>query len=1048
MKHTSKILIALLVLATMLMSLTVLTAGAEETATSNPNVLNFSDMDTYARGAKADGETEVINSVYTIIHSSGSRLEGNSKTFDDGFKSTNRFDFNGKVSAGKVPTKAALKISLSGASNIKVWWVGGGADRCLTLLDSTGAEVKSFVAADNKTTIISEFTNVASGTYYLCSTVGNNYWFKVEATPYCTHANTEAIPAVDATCTEAGAGVGTKCSDCGAVITAPEVVDALGHDGVLVDAKAATCIATGNNAYYDCSRCDKYFTDAECTIETTVADETIKMVPHSYGEDNICTTPDCGAIKPDCEHPNPIAATCQAGAYCPDCESTISTPNPDNHIPGAAATCTTAQLCTGCEAQIAPALDHDMQDVAAQASTCLVKGWEAYQQCSRCDHNTKVELALAPHTYDIEHSTVDKEPTCTVIAERTYTCTLDGCTATKKETVLYAHEYDANNKCTKCGVTAYIFDATEFEAAADKEAIAAGVYGDYFTIGGTVKKRFNNGAVYAAELEKKSTGWIEITLDHKATVVVFFSSTGGSNNSFINMVPVSGGITGDKIFATDKEVVGTTYIYFEVELDAGTYRIVCPDSQRNTRVSKVAVFEADHAYTENTDAYVAPSCTEAGSKTYVCACGASYNEPVASTGHNFANDWSNDGDNHWHACQNTGCTEISGSTAHEFATDANGDNACTACGYVVHVHQHTVAQSDATHHWNKCSSCDDTTEKVAHTWDREVTCTEGKSCACGYTVAALGHSYENGACSVCQAPDYNYDHIHVFTPGLVTPGTDKGEIEVGTEYADFFKIHGVVTQRNKSGAVYAVEVGKNGTGGIMFTVESNAVITVSFSSTGGENISAVGLIDARGNVILADDKTATVTGTGATNLTFTVKAGTYYVASPESEYNRGARVLAVNVTYKLCEHTYAPGHIDPNCLYGGGDANICSKCNHTVYTSEEAALGHAWNEGSVTTAPTCTEKGEKTYTCTRCNETKVEEVEATGHNYVDGKCACGAEDPDYVAPDPQPDPQPEPKPEPQPEPELNIFQKIWLAIVNFFKGIGNFFKNLFSGKKN
>ena len=40
---------------------------------------------------------------------------------------------------------------------------------------------------------------------------------------------------------------------------------------------------------------------------------------------------------------------------------------------------------------------------------------------------------------------------------------------------------------------------------------------------------------------------------------------------------------------------------------------------------------------------------------------------------------------------------------------------------------------------------------------------------------------------------------------------------------------------------------------------------------------------------------------------------------------------------------------------------------------------HAWNDGIVTKEPTCTEAGEKTYTCT-CGEVKVEPIKALGHD--------------------------------------------------------------------
>ncbi|MBR7179761.1 MAG: Ig-like domain-containing protein, partial [Oscillospiraceae bacterium] len=50
---------------------------------------------------------------------------------------------------------------------------------------------------------------------------------------------------------------------------------------------------------------------------------------------------------------------------------------------------------------------------------------------------------------------------------------------------------------------------------------------------------------------------------------------------------------------------------------------------------------------------------------------------------------------------------------------------------------------------------------------------------------------------------------------------------------------------------------------------------------------------------------------------------------------------------------------------------------------------HEWSDWTVTTEPTCTEKGVETRTCA-CGETETREVEALGHEYVNGKCTrCG-----------------------------------------------------------
>ena len=72
---------------------------------------------------------------------------------------------------------------------------------------------------------------------------------------------------------------------------------------------------------------------------------------------------------------------------------------------------------------------------------------------------------------------------------------------------------------------------------------------------------------------------------------------------------------------------------------------------------------------------------------------------------------------------------------------------------------------------------------------------------------------------------------------------------------------------------------------------------------------------------------------------------------------------------------------------------VCTECG--------ATHEHDWQEQtSLAQSPTCTEKGSKTYKCSKCGETKVEEIPATGHtwkihqiaqNKSECKCSvCGA----------------------------------------------------------
>ena len=68
---------------------------------------------------------------------------------------------------------------------------------------------------------------------------------------------------------------------------------------------------------------------------------------------------------------------------------------------------------------------------------------------------------------------------------------------------------------------------------------------------------------------------------------------------------------------------------------------------------------------------------------------------------------------------------------------------------------------------------------------------------------------------------------------------------------------------------------------------------------------------------------------------------------------------------------------------GKTEGSHCSVCGKVIKAQKEVpALGHNWDSGKITKAATCTEAGVKTYTCTRCQKTKTEEIKATGHKEV------------------------------------------------------------------
>ena len=104
------------------------------------------------------------------------------------------------------------------------------------------------------------------------------------------------------------------------------------------------------------------------------------------------------------------------------------------------------------------------------------------------------------------------------------------------------------------------------------------------------------------------------------------------------------------------------------------------------------------------------------------------------------------------------------------------------------------------------------------------------------------------------------------------------------------------------------------------------------------------------------------------------------------------------------KHSYKDIVTAPTCTEKGYTTHTCS-CGDSYVDTYVDALGHAWDNGKVTKEPTATETGVRTYTCTRCSETKTETIPKLTHEhsykdvvtaptctekgYTTHTCACG-----------------------------------------------------------
>ena len=138
-----------------------------------------------------------------------------------------------------------------------------------------------------------------------------------------------------------------------------------------------------------------------------------------------------------------------------------------------------------------------------------------------------------------------------------------------------------------------------------------------------------------------------------------------------------------------------------------------------------------------------------------------------------------------------------------------------------------------------------------------------------------------------------------------------------------------------------------------------------------------------------------------------------YYAGSEAQWkaisissNRNDDLLTANIHYNYVSHTHSYKDVvtAPTCTENGYTTHTCS-CGDSYVDTYVDALGHAWDNGKVTKEPTETETGVKTFTCTRCGETRTETMPVIPHvhsykdvvtaptctvkGYTTHTCACG-----------------------------------------------------------
>ena len=226
---------------------------------------------------------------------------------------------------------------------------GVGVGKENWLLRNTFEYIKVTLGDDHTHTYGTTYSSDSTGHWKTCTECGANGEFSKHTggTATCTakavcetcdqpygelgaHKLTKT-DAKAATCTEVGNEAYWTCSGCGKYFSDENgtneiekdswVLKTLGHDMTKTDGKEATCTEDGNNEYYTCSRCGGVFKDEAGTQATTVEAETLKKLGHDWSNKNgICARCDAKCTE-----------THKPGTTCSVCHKYTSYP----YVPGA-----------------------------------------------------------------------------------------------------------------------------------------------------------------------------------------------------------------------------------------------------------------------------------------------------------------------------------------------------------------------------------------------------------------------------------------------------------------------------------------------------------------------------------------------------------------------------------------------------------------------------------------------------------------------------------------------------------------------------------------
>lgn len=775
-----------------------------------------------------------------------------------------------------------------------------------------------------------------------CDTYGNE----------AKHTWSDGVIEPDSTCTSTGTKTYT-CKADGCKATYTKTLDLAAHKLTKTEAKDAKCEEAGNIEYWTCSVCGKYFSDANGTTEIKLADIVIAQLGHNY----------TGAVK---SNGNGEKAThsylCKNG--CGTYGGAIA------HTWGAgvvkpAATCTTdgteTFTCTveGCKAtytKTVPATGHSFtkenatDDYLATKATCRDAA-TYYKSCTACGLTSK-DVTGQEATFKsgnaLGHSFAQANGVKSN-SNDTHSFKCVRCDTYGTDTTVGGSEKCSGGTancvdkavCTVCSAAYGEVDSTKHKTVVKDAAVAAKCEATGLTEGSHCSAC---DTVIVAQTEIPATGH---KFDGACVKVGDSSHAYKCTNKNCNTTGVAGRAGSTEACygegMTNVTQIANDETYHKVTCKCGNSKEVAhtwgdwkketeSSTEKNGTMSNTCSV-CGYKKTSNCDyvvvegSYQAPTCTEDGHQTWICKdCGNGYSQVLKATGeHKYTNYVSNN---------DATCTADGTKTAVCDMCKTAGDTVTDEGSKLGHDYDETKSETNLT---------------------RPVYDEETGTWADGYYTYTCKNNAAHTKTEPAKRADYtDYDKAISDLEKLLDQDLSdeaKENIEKALEEAN--KLPDNLIDSEQDDVNKAVEeinkAIKDNTGNLK-------EYTVTFVDGDGKTIKTEPVISGNG-------ATAPITATKSSDAT-----NHYTFSGWDESFTNVTSDLTVKATFTSAEHNFTT-HTDK-------DDNVHTDkcdCGYTVDVS------HGYNDGVITTPAKCEEKGVKTYTCSICQGTKTEKIDALGH---------------------------------------------------------------------